>query len=111
MQEHQLVEYPTEAERKLPHNLKAGGENGGTKNETLLQIQRPADGPHRRGHRSHVHHYPVRGLAHRVHSVRGGGIMQFIANYDVKTMSRQALKKMVLFKISQEFTEPAEQSA
>ena len=31
MQEHQLVEYPTEAERKLPHNLKAGGENGGAK--------------------------------------------------------------------------------
>lgn len=30
---------------------------------------------------------------------------------DEKTMSRQALKKMVLFKISQEFAEPAEQSA
>ena len=28
-----------------------------------------------------------------------------------KTMSRQALKKMMLFKISQEFAEPAEQSA
>lgn len=37
--------------------------------------------------------------------------MQFIANYDEKTMSRQALKKMVLFKISQEFAEPAEQIA
>lgn len=30
-------------------------------------------------------------------------------SYDEKTMSRQALKKMVLFKISQEFAEPAEQ--
>lgn len=28
-----------------------------------------------------------------------------------KTMSRQAIKKMMLFKISQEFAEPAEQSA
>ena len=33
------------------------------------------------------------------------------SSYDEKTMSRQALKKMVLFKISQEFAEPAEQSA
>lgn len=32
-------------------------------------------------------------------------------SYDEKTMSRQALKKMVLFKISKEFAEPAEQSA
>lgn len=32
-------------------------------------------------------------------------------SYDEKTMSRQALKKMVLFKISQEFAEPAEQIA
>lgn len=32
-------------------------------------------------------------------------------SYDEKTMSRQALKKMVLFKITQEFAEPAEQSA
>jgi hypothetical protein len=32
-------------------------------------------------------------------------------SYDEKTMSRQALKKKVLFKISQEFAEPAEQIA
>lgn len=32
-------------------------------------------------------------------------------SYDEKTMSRQALKKMVLFKISQEFADPAEQIA
>lgn len=32
-------------------------------------------------------------------------------SYDEKNMSRQALKKMVLFKISQEFADPAEQIA
>lgn len=38
-------------------------------------------------------------------------IWDHLNSYDEKTMSRQALKKMVLFKISQEFAEPAEQSA
>ena len=50
----------------------------------------------------------VRSPSHGVFRVR---VWDRPNSYDEKTMSRQALKKMVLFKISQEFAEAAEQIA